>query len=258
MNRELTSGIRRCEASESLDERQEVSLIHDSYIRAGVEFAHAFELLVLLRDVLLVHGCQFQIGVKLRQIEVGAKGAGNVALGVPLDGEGLGFVFPIDLVHVENTCEFGLGWVLEYRSLTLVVDRVGSIRLLLDANAKRMLGDESQDRRDALVDGQCPGVENHVIIGRIVQIDTENRGDEALVLLLRCVQDAPGFVFGDVKLLADSGDSHTLRRNNPDVEGFLVVRENYLGTEAEKDSGLCRRKVKQNTFKNLTINPTNT
>jgi len=67
----------------------------------GIQPLQAFQLTVFYRYQTLLQGCQFNIEVELRQIEVRGEHLTYPAL-VPLQGKRTRFVHPVNMVEVQN------------------------------------------------------------------------------------------------------------------------------------------------------------
>lgn len=90
-----------------------VPLVEDLAPHAGIKLPETANLTVLLGDKLLVEGRDFDVELIGRQVEVGGKALGDIAVGVPVDVERGGLVVPIDLVEIEEPGELAFGVVGE-------------------------------------------------------------------------------------------------------------------------------------------------
>jgi hypothetical protein len=107
-----------------------VALVEHPAFDVRVQLTEALDLAVLLGDELLAHRGDLDEHVLGREVEVGPEELDRFAVIVPLDGEGLGLVLPVDAVEIEESREFpfavvgevgGVGW---RRSEEIVVGQV--------------------------------------------------------------------------------------------------------------------------------------
>src|SRR5207302_722382 len=102
-----------------LQQREVVALVEDLDLAVRVQLAQSPDLLVLLRDELLVHRRHFDVGVELRQEEVRRELLDDLALLVPLDVERPRLVLPFDLVEVEQARVLAFALVREVDAVAL-------------------------------------------------------------------------------------------------------------------------------------------
>ena len=103
----------RANVTEAFDQGLEIPFINDLDVRSGIKLTHPAQFFVLLGHITLVHGGQFQVGVELDEVKIGAESQGDIAFGVPFDRKRPWFIFPLDLVHVQDAGELGFGFVFK-------------------------------------------------------------------------------------------------------------------------------------------------
>jgi hypothetical protein len=92
---------------------QIVPLVEDLAFDIRIELPKPANFPILLGDELLTHRRDLDVDVIFREVEVGSEEFRRFAVCVPIDGEGLGLVGPIDLIEIEESREFPLAVVGE-------------------------------------------------------------------------------------------------------------------------------------------------
>ena len=94
-------------------QRPEVTRVEQLHADLRIELPQVAQLAVLLPDQRLLERRQLDVQVDLRQVEVGRERLDDRAVGVPGDGEDVGFVSPRDTVEVQDPRQLRLALVCE-------------------------------------------------------------------------------------------------------------------------------------------------
>src|SRR5207248_3707334 len=100
---------------EALGQPLDVALVEELDLDAGVALAELAQLAVLARHEPLLHHCDLEEQILLRQVEVRRERLGHATVFVPLEYERVRLVRPWDAVEVEDLRTLALGIVLEAR-----------------------------------------------------------------------------------------------------------------------------------------------
>src|SRR5579884_2308054 len=102
------SGFRSLDGSlQAVFENQilKVLLVKDLHVNLGIELAEPFDLAIFSRHQRLLHGRQFDIKIKFRQIKIRRERLDNPALLVPLEGKRTRLILPGDPVEIQKIRE---------------------------------------------------------------------------------------------------------------------------------------------------------
>lgn len=99
------------------EEVEVVALVEHLALDVRMVLAQQSHLAVLLCDELLAHRCYLDVDIVLGQVEVRPEVLDRLSIFVPVKGECVRFVFPVNAVEVEETRKFPFAVVSEVGKL---------------------------------------------------------------------------------------------------------------------------------------------